>query len=451
MECERIKKWFTPGLAIILFIVNLPIVPKVISLVINCILAAFSLASTVFIYKYYESLPLANKTILTHLMQFSMYSCGLNIIVFFLIIPNLIYFTPEFIQYCLTHVPDLTCSTLLPEPYFILTFLFFYAIVIFKSMARLLPTVYLGMNHEYVKKFALLMIITAWQLDMSLILYRYQTLCTDNMFYKIEVFYGMKVDKPIKLKPPMSANHFMVLWMPQTLSYLCKFISFSINICKKCKEQRLLKYFELTFVNKVQNYTPDTINERSRITKDFPPMEDIELAVQREKEQDIVLDEKKEKGITNQLNMDIDNDIEPEKRKIEKDDKRIPPSSNPMMIFVEEKTSTRIDKKVNPNTNFQKIENDNKNLCANNEIEVDSDTIEYITIETAINSVEDRFLVSNNKPSCISKEQANTEDDGTLALRPQILKLDLLFGLGSFGSILLMAGNKFILRFKAII
>ena len=142
------KKWFTPGLAIIFSIVNLPIVPKVITLVINSILALIALASTMFVYKYYGSLSMPNKTILTHLLQFSMYSSALNIILFFFIIPYLIYFTPEVVKQGLMHVPDLTCSLLLPEPYFILGFIFTFAIIIFKSIARLLPTVYLNMNHD---------------------------------------------------------------------------------------------------------------------------------------------------------------------------------------------------------------------------------------------------------------------------------------------------------------
>ena len=432
------KKWFTPGLAIIFSIVNLPIVPKVITLVINSILALIALASTMFVYKYYGSLSMPNKTILTHLLQFSMYSSALNIIVFFFIIPYLIYFTPEVVKQGLMHVPDLTCSLLLPEPYFILGFIFTFAIIIFKSIARLLPTVYLNMNHEQVKTIALVMIITAWQLDICLILYKYGTICTDNMKYKIEAFYEIEINKMmIKSKPPLTVNHFIILFIPQTMSCIWKFMLFSIKICRRLFKYLCNLFNQLRVLKKECNHTNNSSNEMTRITKVSPHIEDVEVGGQIFEKEDNVVDNIQENDVTN----DNDNkDLKPDRLNIGTEETFKSSTSKTVMILVKEKKSKVNDKKANYigcNTN-----NGDEDNHANNELGIDLDSIECVSIETAINSVENNFVVSNNKPSSDSKQTiTNILADNTSALRPEMPKADLTIGLGTFGSILLMAGN----------
>ena len=167
MDFVRLKNWSTPVMVLIIIISNLPFIPDNVTTALNAILALISLASTVLIYKYYGSLSAPKTTILTKLMQFCMFSCGLNLIALQLIIPALLTFTPQMVQWSLIVAPNLTCSLMLPEPYFTITLYFFFAIQLFKAMAKLEPTAYLNMNHGKVNRITLVIGLVVYLAELT--------------------------------------------------------------------------------------------------------------------------------------------------------------------------------------------------------------------------------------------------------------------------------------------
>ena len=381
MDFVRLKNWSTPVMVLIIIISNLPFIPDNVTTALNAILALISLASTVLIYKYYGSLSAPKTTILTKLMQFCMFSCGLNLIALQLIIPALITFTPEMVQWFLIVAPNLTCSLMLPEPYFTITLYFFFAIQLFKAMAKLEPTAYLNMNHGTVNKITLAIGLVVYLAELTYYVFHYKTLCTKNMIYKIEEFYDMSI-KQARSKPPIQMYHFALVWIPHLAVLI-------VN----------------TFLN------TKSIRNKRRV---YPVLQTSLAANISSKSPDMAINQKDTKECKLQALYEQNNRI------ADKAYERI------NLIFKKRMIQVAPSKETSLNTilNVEKAI-DIDEMCV--------DGKEKSSTPRASNNLEIENKVK------VDKFGAETYPPNMSSLKPQVLKMDLIFFLGTIGSILLLA------------
>lgn len=209
-----------PVLVLVILLGNLPFLPNIVRIITNIGLGLLSLASQVFIYKYYGSLPAQMTTILTQLMQLSMLSCGLTTSIILIIRPSIVNFTPSLLQSSANLAPNATCSLfLVPEIYFRIGCYFFFAISFFKAIAKLAPNMYLNMNHEKVKGITMAIIMITCIAENAFLAFYYKTLCTKLTLYKYADIFSKTTHK-VYGKPQLLIFHFVLIWIPQLVLWI---------------------------------------------------------------------------------------------------------------------------------------------------------------------------------------------------------------------------------------
>ena len=179
------------------------------------VLLICSFLSLLSIYKYYGSLPETKKTLVTYLMRSLMITAAIYMlhrktIRFFHIL------FPEQANYFYTYHTEFSCnllSTFVPGSLF-QTNLFFILCAKYYMMVNTMS--YLSLDHDRLKKFALIIMIGLNIIEKLILLFIYGSLCPCNKLHKIEKEYGVNVSE-IKAIPPISIIHMISLGLPELI------------------------------------------------------------------------------------------------------------------------------------------------------------------------------------------------------------------------------------------
>ena len=160
--------------AIASFFLKLPIFPWIIRNL------GFTFYSTTYIsycyltFKYYESLPMSKKTVLTYLVQDM-----LQMLFLFRILTTVSHWlfsggTPDVL---FSMYPNLACSITSKTPFVLIVIILVWAICSFKAFARIYPNFYLSLNHEKARIAVLVVTFAIWTLELAVVLLKDGTFC----------------------------------------------------------------------------------------------------------------------------------------------------------------------------------------------------------------------------------------------------------------------------------
>ena len=123
--------------------------------------------------------------------------------------------------------PNLACSILSYEPWYVLSSYFLFAIISFKSMIAVFPTDYINMNHDKVWKVTIILIISCWAFEYSFFIAYFNTVCNKLNIESLGQKFDIEKDN-FKYKPTVIHIHILSLWIPQILKLMVNY-----SKCKK--------------------------------------------------------------------------------------------------------------------------------------------------------------------------------------------------------------------------
>ena len=181
------------GMSVAAFILKLPMFPLMVINFGDFISTVIFLAYATLTWKYYESLPIQRKTVLSYLVQDLMLVFGsfriMHMIRYFIIstgVLNDALMTGEY--------PNLTCSMISSVPYPVISQHLIGAVNSFQAFAKINPATYLSFNHEKARKITLVLIILLVIIEFVLVSLTYGTLCGKTDISFIQAFTGLQVD-----------------------------------------------------------------------------------------------------------------------------------------------------------------------------------------------------------------------------------------------------------------
>ena len=221
--------------AIASFFLKLPIFPWIIRNL------GFTFYSTTYIsycyltFKYYESLPMSKKTVLTYLVQDM-----LQMLFLFRILTTLSHWlfsggTPDVL---FSMYPNLACSITSKTPFVLIVIILVWAICSFKAFARIYPNFYLGLNHEKARNAVLVVTLIIWILELSVVLLKDGTFCGKG---EILLFHSM-TEIPVDIAQTKILMSFIL--MKTMLASLSKFIHWIAGRNQKNVLSRQEKHIE---------------------------------------------------------------------------------------------------------------------------------------------------------------------------------------------------------------
>ena len=202
---------------------ELPFMPRVLSFMIDFFSTILSLTSVVFIFKYYGSLSVTQKTIISSLMRVLMVTSGL-LVTWFMIIKYVHILGDDPVREWYTEEPQLACSLLsLMVPNIIcLTNLFFVLCAKCYMMADTMN--YLSLDHDRLSNIILLLLITLVVGEITFLFLIYGTLCPKLKLEKIKEEFDIALPENIKNTPPVVMIHELSLLVPECIFQLIKFM-----------------------------------------------------------------------------------------------------------------------------------------------------------------------------------------------------------------------------------
>jgi hypothetical protein len=195
MSQEKIKSliMFIPVISFVAFLIKLPMFPLMVINIGDFISTAIFLGYAFLIWKYYESLPIQRKTVLSYLVQDVILVFGsfriMHMIRYFIIstgVLNDALMTGEY--------PNLTCSLISSVSYPVFSQHLIGAVNSFQAFAKINPITYLSFNHEKARKIALVVIILLVIIELVVVIFTYGTLCNKTDISFIQAFTGLQVD-----------------------------------------------------------------------------------------------------------------------------------------------------------------------------------------------------------------------------------------------------------------
>ena len=205
---------FIPLISVVAFILKLPIFPCTVINIGDLVSTIIFLSYATLTWKYYKSLPIQRKTVLSYLVQDLMLVFGsfriMHMIRYFIIstgVLNDALVTGEY--------PNLTCSMISSLPYPVFSQHLIGAVNSFQAFAKINPATYLSFNHEKARKIAIVVIILLVIIELVVVALTYGTVCGKSDISFIQAFTEMQVD--LKTTPKLSILSLIISCSPRLI------------------------------------------------------------------------------------------------------------------------------------------------------------------------------------------------------------------------------------------
>ena len=190
-----------------------------------CILRSISqytILSFISLFRYYNAIPDLKQSIMTKLLQAFLISIGIILIVGCLKNLYHISYLSSSIQILAQSYPNLTCSILSYEPWYVLSSYFLFAIISFKSMIAVYPTDFINMNHDKVWKVTIIFILSCWAFEYVFFILYFKTVCNKLNIESLGQKFEIEMDL-FQYKPAVIQYHMLSLWIPQILKLMVSY------------------------------------------------------------------------------------------------------------------------------------------------------------------------------------------------------------------------------------